>query len=86
MLRERASQVHLRLDESLGLLKIDLLGGHSWGNCILLLHLEDMIDLLVSAYRLPARDIDRVSGVVRRRLIGAAPAEEALLLPPPQAF
>lgn len=81
VLRKRPCQVHLRLDEGFGLLQIDLLGRNCRSNYILLLHLEEIVDLLVGAYCLPSTHVDRVCRVVGRGLIGAACAEEVLLLP-----
>ena len=81
VLRKRPCQVHLRLDEGLGLLQIDLLGRHCRSDCILLLHLEEVVDLLVGAYCLASAHVDRICCVVGRGLIGAACGEEVLLLP-----
>ena len=81
VLRKWPGQIHLRLDEGFGLLKIDLLGRNCRSSCILLLHLEEIVDLLVGAHCLPPAHVNCISRVVSRGLVCAARAEEALLLP-----
>ena len=68
VLGQGTSQVHLRLDEGLRLLQIDLLGCNGRSDHVvpcLLLHLEQVVELLVRAHGLPRRNVYRVGGVVR---------------------
>lgn len=67
VLWQRTCEVHLRLDEGLWLLQIDLLGSHRRGDHTvpsLLLHLEQIVHLLVCAHSLPRGNVDRISCVV----------------------